>query len=134
MNFPFSTAFTVSHKFGYAVSTFSLNSRKTLFCSWPWYHWVKSCSVSTCIWAFCCFCCYWRPDLGHGMSTLCHQVQARRENLVQPSVSEAERMVSVMAQNKHTQAWSLSKQELHFMASAPRLCKFRTQGGEFLVQ
>ena len=30
MNFPLSTAFIVSHKFGYDVSTFSLNSRKSL--------------------------------------------------------------------------------------------------------
>lgn len=30
------------------------------------------------------------------------------------------------AQKKHTQAWSLSKQKLSFMASASRLYKFRT--------
>jgi hypothetical protein len=30
MNFPLSIAFIVSHKFGYAMPSFSLNSRKSL--------------------------------------------------------------------------------------------------------
>ena len=31
LNFPLKTAFIVSHKFGYAVASFSLNSKKSLF-------------------------------------------------------------------------------------------------------
>jgi hypothetical protein len=61
MNFPLSTAFIVSQSFGYAVSSFSLISRKSLislFLSWPNYHWVESCLVSMSMWAswFCCCC------------------------------------------------------------------------------
>jgi hypothetical protein len=37
-----------------------------LFLPWPSYQWTESCSVSTYMWSFCCFCCYWRPTLGHG--------------------------------------------------------------------
>ena len=68
MSFPLSTAFIVSHRFGYVVSSFSLSSKKSLislFLPWPRYHWVEYCSFSMCMWAFRCFCCYWRPLLLH---------------------------------------------------------------------
>jgi hypothetical protein len=35
VNFPFSTAFIVSHKFAYVVLSFSLDSRKLLFIFFP---------------------------------------------------------------------------------------------------
>jgi hypothetical protein len=69
MSFPLNTAFIVSHKFGYIVPSFSLNSKKvliSLFLPWPSYHWVGCCSASMCMWAFCCFSCYWRPVSIHG--------------------------------------------------------------------
>jgi hypothetical protein len=50
MIFPLRTAFIVSHKFGYVVASFSLNSKKSLislFLSWPSY-WIDCCSASTC--------------------------------------------------------------------------------------
>jgi hypothetical protein len=67
MSFPLRTAFIVSHKFGYAVPSFSLNSKKSLISSlllpWPSYHCVECCSTFMCMWAFCSFCCYWRLAL-----------------------------------------------------------------------
>ena len=67
MSFPFSTAFIVSHKFGYIVPLFSLNSKKflisLLFLPWLSYHGVGHCSASMCMGAFCCFCCNWRLAL-----------------------------------------------------------------------
>jgi hypothetical protein len=67
MSFPLSTAFITSFKLGYLVLSFSLNLKKFkflfLFLPWPSYHWVGHCSASMCMWAFCCFCCYWRPAL-----------------------------------------------------------------------
>jgi hypothetical protein len=50
MNLPFRTAFIVSHKFGYAMSSFTLNSRKSLISffisSLTKFSLSKSCSVS----------------------------------------------------------------------------------------
>jgi hypothetical protein len=69
MSFPLSTAFIVSHKFEYVVPSFLLNFKMyflSLFLSWPSYHWMKSCSASMCMWAFCCLSCNWRPALVHG--------------------------------------------------------------------
>lgn len=62
LNFPLISTFIVSHNFGYAVHSFSLNSRKSLvsfFISfWPISHSVETCSVSMSLWAFYCFCCW----------------------------------------------------------------------------
>jgi hypothetical protein len=74
MTFPFRTAFTVSHNFGYVVASFSLNSKKYvfiysfiyLFIPWPRYHCVECCSASTWMSAFYYLCCYWRSALIHG--------------------------------------------------------------------
>jgi hypothetical protein len=67
MHFPRRTAFIVSHKFGYVVPSFSLNSKilKSLYLFLPWssYHWVEHSSPSMCNCAFWCFFCYWTPDL-----------------------------------------------------------------------
>jgi hypothetical protein len=63
MSFPLRTTFTVSHKFGYAVPSFSLNCKTSLFLPWVSYHWVESCLASMSMWTFCCFCCYWIPAL-----------------------------------------------------------------------
>jgi hypothetical protein len=55
-NSSLNSAFVVSHKFGYAVPSFSLNSRKYvylfmyLFILWPSYHWVESCSAFMSMW------------------------------------------------------------------------------------
>jgi hypothetical protein len=69
LSFPLSTAFIVSHKFGYVVPSFSLNYKKasiSLFLSWPSYHWVsRHCSASLCMWDFCYFYCYWILTLVH---------------------------------------------------------------------
>lgn len=59
MDFSLSIAFIVSQRFGYAVPSFLLNSRKSLislFLPWQSDHWVEICSVSTSMWALCCFC------------------------------------------------------------------------------
>ena len=70
MGFHLSTVFIMSHKFGYIVPSFSSNSKKSfifsLFLPWLSYHLVMRCSASTCMWAFCYFCCYWTPVLVHG--------------------------------------------------------------------
>ena len=68
ISFPLSTACIVSHKFGYVVPSFSLNSKRSLislFLPWLSYHWVERYSDPMCMWAFCCFCCHWRPALIH---------------------------------------------------------------------
>lgn len=57
MNVSFSTASIVSHKFGYAVSQFALNSRKSLisiFLQLPSCHLVENCSISMNV-SFCRF-------------------------------------------------------------------------------
>ena len=67
MNFPLSTTFIVSHKFGYVVHSFSLNSRKSLisFIISAMTQW----SLSKELFSFhnfkdvCCFCCCWNPSL-----------------------------------------------------------------------
>ena len=59
-----------SYKCGYVVPSFSLNSKKSwisFFPPWPSYHWVEHCSAAMCMWAFCCFCCCWRPALVCGV-------------------------------------------------------------------
>ena len=66
VSFPLSTAFILSHKFGDTVPSFSLNSKMSLtslFLLWPSHHWVEHSSASMCMWALCCFCCYWRQAL-----------------------------------------------------------------------
>ena len=67
MNFPLNTAFIVS-TFWYVIPSFSLKSRKFLILVLPWpsYRGVESCSVSTSMWDFCCFCCCWSLALVHG--------------------------------------------------------------------
>jgi hypothetical protein len=48
LSFPLSTAFIVSHKFGYGMPSFSLNYKKSLislFLHWPRYYWVGYCSL-----------------------------------------------------------------------------------------
>jgi hypothetical protein len=58
MSFPLSTAFIVSHKFGYTVTSFSLNSKMSLISffipSLKSYHCVEYCSDSTFMWGFYC--------------------------------------------------------------------------------
>ena len=74
ISFPLSSAFIVSHKFGYVVASFSLNSKKSLislFLSWPSYLWVECCSTSKYMWTFYSLCCYWRPALVHGNLIVC---------------------------------------------------------------
>ena len=39
--------------------------------SWPSYHWLQCSSVSMCMWAFHCFCYYWRPALVCGDLIAC---------------------------------------------------------------
>jgi hypothetical protein len=66
MNFPLSTAYNVSHKFLYAMASFSLNSKKSsisLFLPWPSFHWVECCSTSTWMLAFYYSCCSRRSAL-----------------------------------------------------------------------
>jgi hypothetical protein len=64
MSFPFSTAFIVSHKFGYAVTSFSLNSKKkkkkkkTFNFFLYFFLEQRHFSASTYMRAFYCFCCY----------------------------------------------------------------------------
>ena len=68
MSFPLWTTFIVSHKFGYIVSSFSLNSKTSsisLFFSSPSYHWVECCSDFMSMLAFYYLCCYWRSALLH---------------------------------------------------------------------
>jgi len=74
MNFSISTAFIGSHKFWCVVTSFLLNSRKSLislFHSWTSYHWEEHCLAPMCMWAFCHFCCYWRPALVWGNLIRC---------------------------------------------------------------
>ena len=70
MIFPLRTAFIVSHKFGYVLASFSLNSKTSLilslFLPWPSYHLEECCSSSTCMWDFSYLCCYWRSAFVHG--------------------------------------------------------------------
>jgi hypothetical protein len=58
VNFPLNTDLVVSHNLGYAMPSFSLNSKKalilSLFLSWPSYLSLEIYSVSTCVWIFCC--------------------------------------------------------------------------------
>jgi hypothetical protein len=68
MGFPVRTAFILSHEFGYVVPSFSLNSKMpliSLLLPWQSYDWVECCSASMCMWAFHCFCCYWKPALAY---------------------------------------------------------------------
>jgi hypothetical protein len=58
MSFPLTTAFIVSQKFCYDVSSFSLNSKNlfnffALFLSGPSYHQVEHCSAYMCM--YVCF-------------------------------------------------------------------------------
>jgi hypothetical protein len=67
--FPLKTAFIVSHKFGYVLASFSLNSKKSLrflFLSRSKYYWVDCYSASMWMLAFYYFCCYWSSALIHG--------------------------------------------------------------------
>ena len=69
MSFLLGTVFFVSHKMGYVLASFSLNSKKSLislFFPWPYYHWVECCSASTWMVAFYCLCCFWRSALVSG--------------------------------------------------------------------
>jgi hypothetical protein len=58
MNFLLTTAFTLAHKFGYVLLSFSLNFKASLisfFLFTPWfYHCVASCLASMYMWASCC--------------------------------------------------------------------------------
>jgi hypothetical protein len=76
LSFPHSTAFIMSHNFGYAVPSFSLNSKRYLisfFLPWPSYHWVRHCLACSCMWAFCCFS-YWRLALVYGNLLWCMEL------------------------------------------------------------
>ena len=67
--YPISLGMFIFINFTFVVSSFSLNSRKSLislFLLWPSYHWLQCCSVSTCMWAFYYLCCFWRSALVHG--------------------------------------------------------------------
>ena len=60
MSFPLRNAFIVSHRFGYVVASFSLNSKKSLislFHPWPRNQWVECCSVFIWMLAFYYLCC-----------------------------------------------------------------------------
>ena len=66
VSFPLSTAVIVSHKFGYFVSSFSLNSKKSLIAFFI--SSLTKFSLSRALFSFhefCCFSCYWRPALIH---------------------------------------------------------------------
>jgi len=66
MSFPFSTVAIVSHKFGYVVPSFSLNSKRSLISFFiSSFTMLSLSSASMCMWAFCCFCCYLRQALVH---------------------------------------------------------------------
>ena len=79
MSFPLRNAFIVSHRFGYDVPSFSLNSKKSLFFlfpPWPSY-WVECCSVPTWMLAFLLFMLLlkislssWRFDRTHGIISI----------------------------------------------------------------
>ena len=74
MNFPLSTVVIVANNFGCAIPSLLLNSKKSLFffyiLAWVHYYWGESCWFSMCMWAFCCFGCYWK-QLVHGNVTGC---------------------------------------------------------------
>ena len=69
INLPLSTAFIVTHNFGYIVPSFFFNFRKTLisalFFSWPRDHRGGSYLISISQWTFLCFWRYWHPALRH---------------------------------------------------------------------
>ena len=70
MYFSIRPAFKLSHRFGYVVLSFSLNSMKWCFLSLllplPRNDAIEHCSIPKSLWGFCNLCYFWILILSHG--------------------------------------------------------------------